>query len=65
MTTVEDLTKWYSTWNPVVGNAKMIQAFNEPSCFDDGKKVVMRIFGPGDSLFQAKGKTWAAIKAYR
>lgn len=63
MTTVEDLTKWVLNFeNPVVGNAKMIQAFNEPSCFDDGKKVVMRIFGPGDSLFQAKGQNLGSHK---
>jgi CubicO group peptidase (beta-lactamase class C family) len=55
-TTVEDLSKWALNFEkPVVGNAKIIKAFNEPSYFDNGKKVVLRVLD-GDTIFVAKGQ---------
>ncbi|HQR02369.1 MAG TPA: serine hydrolase domain-containing protein, partial [Ferruginibacter sp.] len=63
MTTVEDLTKWVLNFEkPVVGNAALIRSFNEPSYFDDGRKVVMRVFGAGDTLMQAKGQNLSSYK---
>lgn len=56
LTTVEDLSKWALNFEkPIVGNAKMIKDFNEPSYLDNGKKVVLRILG-GDTIFVAKGQ---------
>lgn len=56
MTTVEDLSKWVLNFeNPIVGNTKMIKAFNEPSYLDNGKKVVLRVLN-GDTIFVAKGQ---------
>jgi CubicO group peptidase (beta-lactamase class C family) len=55
-TTVEDLSKWALNFEkPVVGNAKLIKAFNEPSYLDNGKKVVLRVLD-GDTIFVAKGQ---------
>jgi hypothetical protein len=56
LTTVEDLSKWALNFEkPLVGNAEMIKAFNEPSYLDNGKKVVLRILD-GDTIFVAKGQ---------
>ncbi len=56
LTTVEDLSKWVLNFEkPLVGNAKMIKAFNEPSYLDNGNKVVLRII-EGDTIFHAKGQ---------
>ncbi len=56
LTTVEDLSKWVLNFEkPIVGNAKMIKAFNEPSYLDNGNKVVLRII-EGDTIFHAKGQ---------
>ncbi len=56
LSTVEDLSKWALNFeNPIVGNTKLIKAFNEASHLDNGQKVVMRIID-GDTIFQAKGQ---------
>lgn len=56
LTTAEDLVKWVLNFdNPVVGNKKMIEAFNQPSLLDDGSKVIFRIIG-ADTIFHAKGQ---------
>jgi CubicO group peptidase (beta-lactamase class C family) len=56
LSTVEDLSKWALNFeNPIVGNIKLIKAFNEASHLDNGQKVVMRIID-GDTIFQAKGQ---------
>lgn len=63
LTTVEDLVKWTLNFeNPVVGNRKLIQAFNEPSYLDNGKKVVLRVLGEGDTIFHAKGQNLSVYK---
>ncbi len=55
-TTVEDLTKWVLNFErPVVGDTRLIAAFNEPSRFNDGTKVVNRVIA-GDTIFHAKGQ---------
>lgn len=55
-TTVEDLSKWALNFeNPVVGNKKLIERFNEVSYLDNGKKVLTRV-SDGDSIFYAKGQ---------
>lgn len=57
LTTVEDLTKWVLNFeNPVVGTPALIKAFNEASCLDNGRKVVLRIYGGRDTVFHAKGQ---------
>ncbi|MCU0425887.1 MAG: beta-lactamase family protein [Candidatus Kapabacteria bacterium] len=56
LTTIEDLSKWVLNFeNPVVGNAQLIKAFNEPSYLDNGKKVIVRLID-GDTIFHAKGQ---------
>lgn len=66
LTTVEDLAKWVLNFeNHLVGNAKLIAAFNQASFFDNGKKVVMRIFGEGDTLFHAKGQNLSSYKGVK
>ncbi|MFT3981634.1 MAG: serine hydrolase domain-containing protein [Ferruginibacter sp.] len=66
LTTVEDLAKWVLNFeNPVVGNSRLIQAFNEPSYLDNGNKVVLRIFGKGDTIFHAKGQNLSSYKGAR
>lgn len=56
LTTVEDLVKWILNFeNPVVGDAKLIERFNEVSYFDNGKKVYLRVID-GDTIFHAKGQ---------
>lgn len=63
LTTVEDLVKWTLNFeNPVVGNRKLIQAFNEPSYYDNGRKVVLRVLGEGDTIFHAKGQNLSVYK---
>lgn len=62
MTTVEDLSKWVLNFEkPIVGNSKLIKAFNEPSYLDNGKKVVLRIVD-GDTIFHAKGQNLSSYK---
>lgn len=56
LSTVEDVSKWALNFeNPIVGNAQLIKAFNEPSYLDNGKKVVLRVID-GDTIFHAKGQ---------
>lgn len=60
--TVEDLSKWALNFEqPIVGNAKLIKAFNEPSYLDNGKKVVLRL-NDGDTIFHAKGQNVSKFK---
>jgi CubicO group peptidase (beta-lactamase class C family) len=55
-TTVEDLSKWALNFEkPVVGDSKLIEAFNQPSYLDNGKKIVFTIID-GDTLFHAKAQ---------
>lgn len=57
LTTVEDLVKWQLNFEtPVVGTPAMMKAFNEVSYLDNGQKVVLRVFGDGDTVFHAKGQ---------
>ncbi|MVT08178.1 serine hydrolase [Chitinophaga tropicalis] len=57
LTTVEDLTKWVLNFeHPVVGTPELIKAFNEASYLNDGRKVILRISGDGDTVFHAKGQ---------
>ncbi len=57
LTTAEDLTKWVLNFeNPVVGTPALIKAFNEASCWDNGRKVILRVAGEGDTIFHAKGQ---------
>ena len=63
MTTVEDLSKWVLNFEkPIVGNTKLIKAFNEPSYLNNGKKVVLRVIGDGDTIFHAKGQNLSNYK---
>lgn len=62
LTTVEDLSKWVLNFeNPIVGNHKIIKAFNEPSYLDNGNKVVLRILN-GDTIYHAKGQNVSKYK---
>ncbi len=62
MTTVEDLSKWVLNFeNPIVGNSKLIKAFNEASYLDNGNKVVLRVID-GDTIFHAKGQNLSNYK---
>ncbi|HYE54039.1 MAG TPA: serine hydrolase domain-containing protein [Chitinophagaceae bacterium] len=62
LTTAEDLAKWALNFErPVVGHAKLIQAFNEPSYYDNGQKVILRIIG-ADTIFHAKGQNISSHK---
>jgi len=56
LTTVEDLSKWVLNFeNPVVGNPKLIAAFNSPSYLDNGQKIVYTVLD-GDTIYHAKGQ---------
>jgi CubicO group peptidase (beta-lactamase class C family) len=56
LTTVEDLSRWVLNFErPIVGDTKLINAFNEPSYLDNGKKVVTGVVD-GDTIFHAKGQ---------
>jgi CubicO group peptidase (beta-lactamase class C family) len=56
LTTVEDLSKWVLNFEkPIVGNKKLIDAFNEVSYLNDGTKTILRIAN-GDTIFHAKGQ---------
>ncbi len=62
LTTVEDLAKWILNFeHPIVGNAKLIKAYNEPSYFDNGTRVVLRVIGE-DTIFHAKGQNLSHYK---
>ena len=62
LTTVEDLSKWVLNFeNAIVGNTKLISAFNEVSYLDNGKKVVLRV-SEGDTIFHAKGQNLSNYK---
>lgn len=55
-TTVEDLSKWANNFrNPIVGNAKLIEAFNEISLLDNNEPVIYRATKK-DTLYHAKGQ---------
>lgn len=63
LTTVEDLVKWQLNFEtPVVGTPAMMKAFNEVSYLDNGQKVVLRVFGDGDTVFHAKGQNLSSHK---
>jgi len=63
LTTVEDLAKWVLNFeHPVVGTPALIQAFNEASYLDNGRKVILRISGDGDTIFHAKGQNLSNYK---
>lgn len=63
LTTVEDLTKWVLNFeDPVVGTPALIKAFNEASRLDNGRKVVLRVFGDRDTIFHAKGQNLSSYK---
>jgi len=68
LTTVEDLGKWVTNFvNPTVGDSNLIQSFNNPSCLDNGQKVVFSVID-GDTLFHAKGqllRTYRGIKVIK
>jgi CubicO group peptidase (beta-lactamase class C family) len=56
LTTVEDLSKWTLNFeNPIVGNRKLIEKFNEISCLDNGSKAILRVID-GDTIYHAKGQ---------
>jgi CubicO group peptidase (beta-lactamase class C family) len=56
LTTAEDLVKWVMNFEkPKVGNAQLIKSYNEPSYFNDGRKVFSRVID-GDTIFHAKGQ---------
>jgi CubicO group peptidase (beta-lactamase class C family) len=66
LTTAEDLCKWVLNFeNPKVGTKKLIAAFNEPSCMDNGSKAVLRVLSPGDTIFHAKGQNISDYKGVR
>ena len=66
LTTVEDLTKWVSNFEtPVVGSRELLRTFNEVSYLDNGEKVVLRVLGPGDTIFHAKGQNISSYKGLR
>lgn len=55
-TTVEDLSKWVNNFeNPIVGNAKLIEEFNEISLLDNHQPVVYRATAE-DTTYHAKGQ---------
>jgi CubicO group peptidase (beta-lactamase class C family) len=63
LTTVEDLSKWVLNFEkPIVGNTKLIKAFNEPSYYDNKKKVVLRVIDGTDTIFHAKGQNVSDYK---
>ena len=63
LTTVEDLAKWVLNFeHPVVGTPALIQAFNEASYLDNGRKVILRISGDHDTIFHAKGQNLSNYK---
>jgi len=65
LTTVEDLSKWVLNFEkPVVGNNKLIKAFNEVSNLDNGKKVVLRASN-SDTIFYAKGQNVTNYKGIK
>ena len=56
LTTVEDLVKWNNNFEkPVVGNEKLLEAFNSISKLKNGEPVVFNTIGI-DTLFHAKGQ---------
>ena len=66
LTTVEDLTRWVRNFEtPVVGSRELLRAFNEVSHLDNGEKVVVRVLGPGDTIFHAKGQNVSTYKGLR
>jgi CubicO group peptidase (beta-lactamase class C family) len=63
LTKAEDLTKWVLNFeNPVVGTPELIEAFNEASYLDNGRKAVLRIFEDYDTIFHAKGQNLSNYK---
>ncbi len=62
LTTAEDLCKWVLNFEkPIVGNPKILEAFNTPSTLDNGKKAIFRI-ADGDTIFYAKGQNVSKFK---
>lgn len=62
ITTVEDLGKWTLNFEkPVVGDAEMIEKFNQPTLLNDGKRAVY--YADGDDIgYHAKGQV---VRVYR
>lgn len=55
-TTVEDLSKWVNNFKvPIIGDAKLLEKFNEISLLDNNKPVVYRVTTK-DTLYHAKGQ---------
>jgi CubicO group peptidase (beta-lactamase class C family) len=62
ITTVEDLSKWTLNFEkPVVGDAAMIEKFNQPSLLNNGKRAVAYVDGD-DIGYHAKGQN---VRIYR
>ncbi|MBA4144513.1 MAG: penicillin-binding protein [Cytophaga sp.] len=56
VTTAEDLALWVNNFRqPVVGDVKLINEFNQNSLLDNGKPVVWSA-SPGDTVYHAKGQ---------
>ncbi|MFN4316300.1 MAG: serine hydrolase [Chitinophagaceae bacterium] len=65
-TTAEDLVKWVLNFEqPIVGSKDLIERFNEPSILDNGKRVLLRVSSPGDSIFHAKGQNLSFYKTVK
>lgn len=65
-TTAEDLVKWVLNFEqPIVGSKDLIERFNEPSLLDNGKRVLLRVSSPGDSIFHAKGQNLSFYKTVK
>ncbi|HEX8290057.1 MAG TPA: serine hydrolase domain-containing protein [Pyrinomonadaceae bacterium] len=61
-TTVEDMAKWTLNFeNPIVGDAELIERFNEPSLLNNGERVVYAV-AEGRPIYHAKGQN---ISNYR
>ena len=55
-TTAEDLAKWTMNFEePIVGNTKLIERYNEISLLDDGKPNILTVLN-GDTIYHAKGQ---------
>jgi CubicO group peptidase (beta-lactamase class C family) len=56
MTTVEDLAKWSNNfYNPIIGDTKLIEDFNEISLLNNQEPVIWSV-SPGDTTYHAKGQ---------
>jgi CubicO group peptidase (beta-lactamase class C family) len=56
LTTAEDLAKWASNFEkPIVGDAELIAAFNQPSLLNDGQRAILNVID-GENSYHAKGQ---------